>query len=172
MVQADSARVVLNSLTETELMLAREADPERLAALDEDGLLDLHTRIRRARDKHLKVYRRRGATKVEEAGGRGKAYQRNSRRRAKAEVFEDALARVSEAVAAAARAATEALRAERLAEAQQPGNPEPPGPPEGRTIRRRSSQTADRQPDHQGLPKRYASTRATGARRQARKDNR
>lgn len=172
MVRADSVRVVLNSLTETELMLAREADPERLAELDEDGLLELHTRIRRARDKHLKVYRRGAAGLVEEVGGRGKAYATNSRSRAKAEVFEDALARVSDAVATAARAATEILRAERLAEAQKPGNPEPPGPPEGRTIARRSSQQQDRQPDHAGLPKRYASTRATGARRQARKDSR
>ena len=144
---------VLNSLTETELMLARETEADRLAALDEDGLLELHLRIRRARDKQLKVYRRQAAARVGEAGGRGKAYARNSRSRAKAEIFEDALARVSEAVAVAARASADALQAERLAEP-------PPRTPAPVVDDVRPPQILDRQPSHAGLPKRRASTRA------------
>ncbi|WP_250036879.1 hypothetical protein [Paractinoplanes maris] len=162
---------MVNSLTETELLLFREAEPDNLAGLDEDGLLDVHTRIRRARNKHQKVYRRQAAGRVGEVGARGRAYPKNTRSRAKAEVFEDALARVSDAVAGAARASVEALRAERLAEAQQPGNVDPPGPPRPRN-QTRAAQRTDRQPDHAGIPKQRASTRATGARRQARRDSR
>lgn len=163
---------MLNSLTEPELALVREAEPERLTGLDEDALVALHDRVRRARNKYVKAYRRRGAALVEEAGGRGKAGPRNTRRRAKAEVFEDVLARVSQQLAEAARASAAALQAERLAEARQARNTTPPpGPgPEPQVPRR--PQKLDRQPDSAGLPKRHASTRATGARRQARRDSR
>ena len=161
----------LNSLTETELALVREAEPERLADLDEDALAELHDRVRRARNKYVKMYRRRAAALVAEAGGRGKAGPRNTRSRAKAEVFEDVLARVSSQLAKAARASAAALRAERLAEARQARNVTPPAP-SGPSPQVRRSQKTDRQPDFTGLQKRHASTRATGARRQARRDNR
>ena len=42
---------LLSMLNDAEQELVREIEPERLNALDEDGLLDLHTRIRRARTK-------------------------------------------------------------------------------------------------------------------------
>lgn len=163
---------LLNSLTEAELALVARTEPERLAPLDEDDLVELHTRVRRARNKYVKVYRRQAAASVEDAGGRGKAYARNARRRAKAEVFEDALARVSEHLAVAARASAQALRAERLATAQRPGNPVPEDRPGRPADERRAAQKLDRRPDHGGLPKRHASTKATGARRQARRDSR
>jgi hypothetical protein len=108
---------LLSSLTETELQLVRETDTDRLAVLDEDGLAELHLRIRRARDKHVKVYRRQAAALVGEVGGRGQARPKNTRNRAKAEVFEDALARVSGQLAVAARESAETLQAERLSEA-------------------------------------------------------
>jgi ribonuclease D len=163
---------LLNSLTEAELALVRETEPERLAELDEDALVELHTRIRRARNKYVGVYRRGAASRVEETGGRGKSYARNSRSRAKAEVFEDALARVSEHLAVAARASAEALKAERLAEARRGRNSAPPTGPVPRPAARRTDQQLDRQPDFTGLHKRHASTRSTGARRQARRDSR
>ncbi len=94
--------------------LLMETDPKRLSALDEDGLLDLHARVRRARNKHSGNYRRQGAAAVRAGGKRGVSPQHV---RERAEVFEDALARVSRAVAAAARASAVALRAERLAAA-------------------------------------------------------
>ena len=40
-------KAVLNSLTETEGGLVRETEPDALAELDEDELLDLHVRARR-----------------------------------------------------------------------------------------------------------------------------
>ncbi|MEV6491276.1 hypothetical protein AB0M20_22075 [Actinoplanes sp. NPDC051633] len=163
---------VLNSLTEAELMLARRTEPDQLDQLDEDELVELHTVIRRARNKHVKVYRRRAAGGVEQVGGRGKSYAQNNRHRAKAEVFEEALARVSERLAAAARASAQALRDERLAEARQARNTAPPAAPVTRPVERRRPQRLDRRPDSTGLVKRHASTRATGARRQAGRDGR
>jgi len=47
--------VPLSSLREDELDLLRETEPERMSERDEDGLLDLHTRIRRARTKYVKL---------------------------------------------------------------------------------------------------------------------
>jgi len=94
--------------------LLLETEPKRLAELDEDGLIDLHTRVRRARTKYSTLYRRQGAAAVRAGGKRGVSPKNTLE---KAEVFEDALARVSRAVAAAARASAIALRAERLAAA-------------------------------------------------------
>jgi hypothetical protein len=161
---------LLSSLTEGELMLVRETDPDRLAALDEDALVAVHLRIRRARDKHVKVYRRQGATLVEDSGGRGKARRRNTRKRAKAEVFEDALARVSLQLAEVARHSAEALEAERLAEVQEEqAAASRKNLPRAATL---ETQKVNRRPDSPDLRKRHASTRATGARRQARRDSR
>ena len=162
---------LLNSLTERESALIRETGTERLATLDEDELLELHARVRRARDRQVKIYRRQAATLVPEVGGRGQAHSRNTRNRAKAEVFEDALARVSRQLAAAARKSAAALKAERLAEARRDARPP--------TVRPRAPRTGppapqliDHRPDSPSLQKRHASTRAEGARRQARRDSR
>lgn len=163
---------LLSSLTETELALVRETEPERLADLDEDALVELHTRVRRARNKYVGVYRRQAASRIAESGGRGKSYARNARGRAKAEVFKDALARVSERLAAAARASAEVLKAERLAGARKGRNTTPPGGAVRRPVVQGVDQQLDRQPAFTGLDKRHASTRATGGRRQARRDNR
>src|SRR5689334_1401677 len=49
---------LLNSLAEAELLLIRETERDQLADLDEDALVELHTRVRRARNKYVKLYRR------------------------------------------------------------------------------------------------------------------
>ena len=87
----------LSSLREDELDLLRETEPERMAGLDEDETLELHTRIRRARTKYVKLYRRRASARVEDLGGRGFARPKNRRNADKAEVFEEALARATSA---------------------------------------------------------------------------
>ncbi|MFJ9392356.1 hypothetical protein ACIRON_26285 [Nocardioides sp. NPDC101246] len=165
-------KALLNSLTEKEAALVREADPAALRELDEDQLLELHERVRRERTKHLKVYRRGASAEVEAAGGRGKAYDRNQRARAKAEVFESVLAQVSRQVGAAARKASQELRAERLAEARAATSAGPArtapvndgGTPVPSTRRKATRTTG-------GL-KRDASSRAQGARRQGARDAR
>ena len=88
-----------------------------MAKLDEDALLELHTRVRRASSKYVKLYRQTGASRVGLKGARGHARPGNVGNAAKAEVFELALARVSARVDVVARAAAEELKAERLAAA-------------------------------------------------------
>ena len=84
-----------NSLGKAEKDLLREAEPKRMAELSEDELIDLHKRIRRARNKYAGIYRRQGSAKVRKKGGRGLAKEKNSRNAGRSEVFEDALSRVS-----------------------------------------------------------------------------
>ena len=105
-------------LNETEKALLREVEPHNMADLDEDGLSDLHDRIRRARRKYTKLYRRRASAQVVEDASRTKAHAQHARTVAKAEAFEDALATVSQALARAARASAKELKAERLAAAR------------------------------------------------------
>ncbi len=83
--------------------------------LDEDELLDLHTRIRRARNKDVGIHRREGSARVGPKRARGKANRGNRLNAEKVEVFEYALASVSKRVAVVARQAAEDLKAERPA---------------------------------------------------------
>ncbi|HYN94506.1 MAG TPA: hypothetical protein VES42_15450, partial [Pilimelia sp.] len=89
------------------------------------------------------------------------------RNRDKAEVFEQALARVSHRLAEVAEASAAELRNERIADVP-PRHPAAAVPPPAKL----SPQRIDRRPDWPGLRKRQASTRAVGARRQARRDSR
>jgi hypothetical protein len=156
-------------MTDAERLLVAETAPGAVADLDEDELLALHTRVRRARTKYVTNYRRRASTTVAAAGGRGLGYERNRRDREKAEVFERALARVSRRIGVVAGRAAAELKAERLAAARSDGaGPGTGGKPAGATP-------AGRRPaavKTTGGRKRDASTRAQGQKRQARKDSR
>jgi hypothetical protein len=157
-------------MSEAELAILRDTEPSALAGLDEDELLDLFARVRRARNKHAGQYRRQAGARVAEAGARGAAYSRGRRARDKAEVFEVALARVSTAVAKAARRAAAELRTERLAAARKDGAA--PVRPERATdsvAPATSDRAVARSPARK---KRDASSLAQGARRQARRDAR
>jgi hypothetical protein len=107
-----ATRAVLN---ETEKLLIAETSRETLAALDEEAAIELLTRIRRARDKYVRQYRRAASARVAERGGRGAARPENARAALKAEAFERALSQVSRRLAVLARESAAALRAERLA---------------------------------------------------------
>ena len=52
------AKATVTSLTEKERALVAETQPARLRQLDEDELVDLHTRVRRARTKFVTLHRR------------------------------------------------------------------------------------------------------------------
>ena len=152
--------------------LLRDVYDGDLGSLDEDDLIELHDRVRRARNKYSKLYRRQAGAQVATDASRAKASAKNQRTRDKAEIFEDALARVSRRLAALARESAAELRTERLAAARRAG-PEP-----GSTSRRRA--TGDGAVGDVGRSggktpasrKRTASTRATGARRQAKRNSR
>lgn len=160
-------------LTSAQGDLVRETEPDRMAKLDEDDLLDLHTRVRRARSKYVKLYRQTGAARVGLKGARGHARPGNVGNAAKAEVFELALARVSARVDVVARAAAEELRAERLAAAAAaPGSTGPGAAAASGGSKAAAPSTRRRATKTTGGLKRDASTRAKGAARQARKDSR
>lgn len=129
----------------------------------------LCTTVRRARSKYTGQYRRGAAERVSTAGGRGKAFGKNQRARDKAEVFEDALARVSRRLAALAKQSAADLKAERLAaaaaaKAGQKPEAELPAPPTVSPKKRDAALRSTR------TTKRRADTRAQGARRQAKRD--
>ena len=163
---------MLAVLNESERLLVLETEKAELAKLDEDGLVALHDRIRRARNKYTGQYRRGGASKVAAKGGRGKAGQQNSAARAKAEVFEVALAGVSSALAAAARTTAAELKAERIAAARGEGAPSIAKAPAAGRAAASSPATKRTRNDASAVKKKNASTLATGARRQAKRDGR
>lgn len=165
-------RAVLNSMTAAERRLVDETSRDAMAELDEEELLALHSRIRRARAKYVSTYRRKASRAVVKRGGRGFSYPKNQRDRDKAEVFEGALASVSRQVGRhAARAAAE-LKASRLAAARSDGS----GPRNVSARADSSPAVAESRPrgakKTTGGLKKDASTRAAGARRQAKRDAR
>jgi hypothetical protein len=163
-------RAVLNSMTDAEQRLVAETRREAMVDLDEDELLELHTRVRRARTKYVKNYRRGASAAVADSGGRGLSYATNQRARDKAEIFELALARVSRQVSVLANQAAAELKAVRLAAARA-GGPGPatksvPGHEVVPASRKRGAVKTT------GGKKKDASTRSLGARRQAKRDAR
>lgn len=161
-------------LNETEKALLRDAEPHGLGKLDEDELLALHDRIRRARNKYSKLYRRRAGEQVQSDSARAKASAQHARTRRKAEAFEDALARVSRSLATAAKASAAELKAERLAAAR--GEKAPAKAP--RTARtgagagKAAPAAAKTKRVTPASTKKRASTKAQGARKQAKRDSR
>lgn len=158
-------------LTKKQLDLIRELEPGRLAALDEDGLLALHKRIRRARNKYTTNHRRKAAGKVAESGGRGKASKQSDKARARAYVFEEALSLVSAELTTVAHAAAEELKLERLERARKGKSSGPPSTNDGAPAVDGSGRARSHQGTTGGI-KRDASSRAKGARRQAKRDSR
>lgn len=109
---------LLAALTPDERFLVSQTDRDALAELDEDEVLELHQRIRRARNKYVGQYRRGASARVPAKGARGAARPANKKAALRAEAFEEALARVSRRLGALAQQASRDLKAERLAAAQ------------------------------------------------------
>jgi hypothetical protein len=169
---------LLAVLNDPERLLVAETDRAELAALDEDAAIELEARIRRARNKYAGRYRRAASAAVPEHGGRGRARPENKQAAMKAEAFEEALSRVSRRVAVLARQSAAMLRAERLEAARAAKQGRGPGagraaPAAGRTGPTVTAEpTGDRGLRSPASEKRRASTRAAGARRQAKRDSR
>jgi hypothetical protein len=170
-----ATRAVLN---ETENLLIAETSREALAALDEDAAIELETRIRQARGKHVSQYRRAASARVAEHGARGAARAENARAARKAEAFERALSRVSRRVAVLAAESAAALRAERLALVRAAKQSDWPGAGEMVPGQRRDDpaitagdRTGDRALRNPASERARAGTRAAGARQQASRDS-
>jgi hypothetical protein len=163
------AKASVTSLTEKERALVAESQVARLRELDEDELVELHTRVRRARNKFVQLHRREAAAQVPRAGARGIVNAGPRRSASKAEIFEDALARVSTSLAKAARHSAAVLRDERLAAAR--GSPAGEREPASAVREDRPAAPKPRSRPRQPIePKLLASARSTGARRQAARD--
>lgn len=165
-------------LNQSENLLVAETSREALAALDEEEAIALETRVRRARNKYVSIYRRDAAAKVGEHGGRGRARKENLQNARKAEAFERALAQVSRRVAVLARQSAAALRAERLAMAQAAKQQDWPGSGEmvPRQGRRRGPEApaapaGERALRNPASERERSETLAQGARRQAKRDS-
>lgn len=161
----------LKHLTEDEYVLIRETKRKQLSGLDEDELIDLHTRIRRARNKYVKLYRREGAAKVAAKKARGPAKAANRHNAEKAELFEDALSKVSLRLSTVAAQSALALREERLAKARK-SNPSFADLPSDGKVDSAGRLRVDTTRDSPGRKKYEASSTAAGVRRQAKKDRR
>lgn len=109
---------IVKTLPKGEQALVMDTRPKRLDDLSEDQLLVLHGRVRRGRNKYRKNYRQGAAAQVKKDGSRGAASKKSQGDSERAEVFEDALARVSGRLAKAARKEAEALRTTRLTAAK------------------------------------------------------
>ena len=164
---ADMDRAVLNSMPDAERMLVAETDRDAMAALDEDELLELHQRIRRARTKYVKNYRRAASAAVSARGGRGKSFPQNRRDRDRAEVFEEALARVSRRLGVVANESARELKAERLAAAKGGGAGPERATTRPRRHRARTARGRRARPPAASRRTRRPGRRARGARRSA-----
>jgi hypothetical protein len=162
----------LHLFSSAEQTLLVHTERARLAELSEDELDELFTRVRRARTKYTKLYRRQSADLVKAKSSRSGTSTSNQRTKRKAEILEDALARVATALGAAARTTAKELKAERLAAAKAAkGSPAK----QGAASAKKTSATDKRGNAATGRStskSRQASRTASGARNQARRDNR
>lgn len=175
-------KAMLAALNDSERLLVAETEPRQLNALNEDEVVELHTRIRRARNKYVGQYRRGATARVGASGGRGKARPKNTRAALKAEVFEQALSNVSRRLSALAKQSAADLRAERLADAQAAKRGKAAGAARKSRIKKAGpsskgrSVTAkprgDRALRSPASEKNRGGTRAVGDRRQAKRDSR
>lgn len=166
-----SSREVL-LFTKKEQSLLMETRPDDLAPLCEDDLVDLLSRVRRARNKYSDLHRRQDAATVERTSGRYGALTSNARTLRKAEILEDAVSRVARFVSRAARANAEEVRRSRIDAARRGRT----GVGEGATRHDPAADRAagDAAPSTRAKvdPARRGSVSARGKRAQARKDAR
>jgi hypothetical protein len=166
------------ALSDTERLLVAETEPAQLAPLDEDAAVELHTRIRRARNKYVGQYRRAASARVAEKGGRGKARPENKRAAVRAEAFEIALSRVSRRLSVLASRSAAQLRLERLELARSAKKTRGLAAAGGASAARpTAAKITGELPDDRALrapalQKRRATTRAVSARSQAKRDSR
>jgi len=169
---------LLAVLNDAERLLVAQTEPAELATLDEDAAIEFEARIRRVRNKYVGQYRRGASARVADHGARGQARPENKRAAMKAEAFEEALSRVSRRVSVLARQSAAMLRAERLEAARaakqgrgpSAGSAAPAAGRQGPTVT--GEPAGDRALRSPASQKRRASTRAQGARQQAKRDSR
>jgi hypothetical protein len=160
----------LSLFTAKEQTLLVATERARLDEMSEDELGDLLGLVRRARNKYTGLHRRQSGTSVAGAGKRYAATTSNQRTLRKAEIFEDALSRVAKALSAAARATRDELKRERLDAARAAKGA--PTPAAGASRSGARSTPSTKRSGTKVTSRRAASTTASNARNQARRDTR
>lgn len=174
------AKATFNVLSEKDKQLVLDTEVRALRKLDEEALLALHARVRRARNKHTKLYRQGAAGKVQAKGARANASKAHARDRARAEVLEEALARVSRRLAAVAHTTAEELKATRVAAARKQAKAKRAAKEQAKAKARKAA--AKKKPTPKAAPRKSkqtpvakkarAGSKASGKRRQAKRDRR
>lgn len=173
-----ATKAMLTLLTSAEKQLVAQTSPKRLDRLDEDKLIALLDRVRRARNKYAKLHRRQASAQVKQDAARGVAGTKNQRTSTKAEIFEEALSRVTRQLSSVSRREAKALRSQRLADAKRAktGAAKPRKAASGkRKGRAGSASAAEHRSQHlksAGRLKKNASVKSKGKRRQAKRDSR
>jgi hypothetical protein len=168
-------KTLLASLNQADRLLVAETEASALKLLDEDQVSALHTRVLRARNKALGLYRRDAAKKVSVKGGRGKASATNTLARTRVEAFEEALGRVSARLAVLARQSAKALKDERLAAAAAAKGAAPARKPAAPATKKRSvtdKKVGDRSLRSPASQRNRAATQGANARWQSKRDGR
>ena len=163
----------ISLFTPTEQTLLVDTEPKRLDGMNEDELVALLSRVRRARNKYSDLHRRQGAAAVRDTGKRYAATTSNERTLRKAEIFEDAVSRVARYVSRTARANANAVKAQRVAEATSGGGGSRTSPEKAtkKTAKPANARASKRSQDVVS-GKRVGSTSAATKRSQSKKDSR
>lgn len=162
----------ISLFTPAEQTLLVDTEPARLDALNEDDLVALLSRVRRARNKYSDLHRRQGAAAVRDTGKRYAATKSNERTLRKAEIFEDAVSRVARYVSRTARANANAVKAQRLADAGSVGGSATNTRKKQAKQAKPSSATSSKRSQDVVSGKRVGATSAANKRSQSKKDAR
>lgn len=164
----------MSLFTTAEQALLVETESARLDRLNEDELMALLSRVRRARNKYSDLHRRQGASAVRASGKRYAAKTSNERTLRKAEIFDDAVSRVARYVSRAARANANDVKEARLAMAAKPAKQAAAkggGKPSARKSRPAGTKQASKSTGTIE-PARKGATSAAGRRSQSKRDTR
>jgi hypothetical protein len=170
----------LSLFSDKEQVILLATERPRMSKMSEDEISELLTLVRRSRDKYSTLHRRQSSSSITATKMRSAASSSNVRTLRKAEIFEDALARVSASLASAARASRDELKKQRLAAsrglkmspASKKSSKSSRTATNARPVSRaRSTQgSASTEGKGQVTKRRMSDTRATNARVQAKRD--
>lgn len=162
------SEAALFTAKEQELLVETRADD--LDSRSEDELIDLLSRVRRARNKYSDLHRRQAVKSMKKSGRRAVTADANERTLKKAEIFDDAVSRVARYVSRAARANADEAKQQRIAAARDRPHQQPPK--QSAATGRKSGATKGKTNRDVIDPTRKGAVSARGKRSQARKDNR
>jgi hypothetical protein len=160
----------ISLFTKKEQTLLVETENKRLEGLDEDALADILNRVRRGRKKYSDLDRRQSVAAIKASGRRAASASSNERTMRKAEIFEDAVSRVSRHLSRVARANANQLKRERLDAAK--SSSDGPTAKRGKSASKKpASASRAKKKSKIVSPARKGATSASNKRSQARKDS-